>query len=94
MGTAACRGKGFQRRAVVSGERPVGAASCRQQSSHAKPGWCSPQVTQGQQVPGPPYLRIGGALHIWAFGLWCCFIKFALSYIVCDRFPAPSLLRS
>ena len=31
MGTAACGGKGFKGRAAVSGERPIGAASCRQQ---------------------------------------------------------------
>ena len=31
MGTAACKGKGFKGKAVVSGERPIDAASCTQQ---------------------------------------------------------------
>ena len=30
MGSAAYRGKGSKGRAVVSGERPIGAVSCRQ----------------------------------------------------------------
>ena len=33
MGTAAYAGKGFKGRAAVSGDRPVGAASCRPQHS-------------------------------------------------------------
>ena len=28
MGTAADRGRGFKERAAVTGERPIGAASC------------------------------------------------------------------
>ena len=32
MGTAAYGGKGFKERAAVSGERPIGTASCRQQT--------------------------------------------------------------
>ena len=35
MGTATQGGKGFKERARVSGERPGGAASCRQQYSQA-----------------------------------------------------------
>ena len=35
MGTAAYGGKGFEGRAAVSGERPIGAASCRQQHNQA-----------------------------------------------------------
>ena len=31
MGTAACGGRGFKGRAVVSGDRPIGAGRCRQQ---------------------------------------------------------------
>ena len=34
VGTAACGGKGLKGRAAVSGERPIGAASCRQQHSN------------------------------------------------------------
>ena len=39
MGTAACGGRGFKGRAVVSGERPMGAHSCRQQHNQAS---CQP----------------------------------------------------
>ena len=35
MGAAACGGKGFRGRAVVNGERPMGAARCRQQHNEA-----------------------------------------------------------
>ena len=35
MGTAAYGGKGFEGRAAVSDERPIGAASCRQQHNQA-----------------------------------------------------------
>ena len=46
MGTAADGGKGFKGRAAGGGERPIGAASCRQQHNHAscqcppRPGLC------------------------------------------------------
>ena len=43
MGAAAYGGKGFKERARVSGERPIGAASCRQQYNEAS---C--------QAPPPP----------------------------------------
>ena len=39
MGTAAYGGKGFRGRAAVSGDRPIGAASCRQQHNQAS---CQP----------------------------------------------------
>ena len=35
MGTAAYGGKGFKGRSAVSGEKPIGAASCRQQRNQA-----------------------------------------------------------
>ena len=35
MGTAAYGGKRFKGRAAVSGERPIGGASCRQQHNQA-----------------------------------------------------------
>ena len=37
MGTAAYGGRGFKGRAAVSGERPIGAARCRQQHNEAPP---------------------------------------------------------
>ena len=37
MGTAAYRGKGFKGSAAVSGERPIGAAGCRQQHTRRPP---------------------------------------------------------
>ena len=46
MGAAACGGKGFKERAGVSGERPIGAVSCRQQH---KPG-----VMPTPPPPPPP----------------------------------------
>ena len=39
MGAAACGGRGFKARARVSGERPIGAASCRQQHNEVS---CKP----------------------------------------------------
>ena len=39
MGTAAYGGKGFKGRAAVTGERPIGAAGCRQQHNRAS---CQP----------------------------------------------------
>ena len=46
MGTAADGGKGFKGRAAVSGERPIGAASCRQQ--HNRASCQTPTKTMGQ----------------------------------------------
>ena len=46
MGAATYSGKGFKERAAVSGERPGGAASCRQQYNQAlcqkPPPWSWP----------------------------------------------------
>ena len=39
MGAAVYRGKGFKERAGVSGERPIGTASCRQQHNQVS---CQP----------------------------------------------------
>ena len=44
MGTAAYGGKGFKGRAAVIGERPIGAARCRQQPN---------QVSCQTPHPGP-----------------------------------------
>ena len=49
MGTAACGGTWFKGRAVVSGERPIGAARCRQQYNQAS---CQPPLPG---VLGPLY---------------------------------------
>ena len=47
MGTAACGGKGFKERTRVSGERPIGAASFRQQSMQSS----SPRAPSGPPCP-------------------------------------------
>ena len=54
MGTAPYGGKGFNGRAVVSRQRPVGAASCRQQHSQVS---CQtpPQWVALCQTPPPPH---------------------------------------
>ena len=52
MGAAAYRGKGFKERAMVSGERPIGATSCRQQSI---PASCQPPPPP----PRPPSSQMG-----------------------------------
>ena len=52
MGTATDGGKGFEGRAAVSGDRPVGAASCRQQ--HTRVSCQIPQL----QPRTPPELTV------------------------------------
>ena len=53
MGAAAYGGKGFKGRARISGERPIGAASCRQQHN------------QVSFRPPPPPLSTLGHHHWW-----------------------------
>ena len=48
MGTAADGGKGFKERAAVSGERPIGAARCRQQHNQAS---CPPPPLPPHSCP-------------------------------------------
>ena len=69
MGTAAYGGKGFKGRAVASGERPMGAASCRQQHS---------QVTCQSPSPNPRgviweflFDTSGQAIHFTGCRGWC-----------------------
>ena len=54
MGTAACGGRGFKGRGAVSGERPIGAARCRQQHDRASCHclWVGP--TGFTRRPPPP----------------------------------------
>ena len=54
MGTAACGRKGFKGRAAVSGERPIGAASCRQQHNQAS---CPPPPPRAPSPSGAELLR-------------------------------------
>ena len=49
-GTTADEGEGFKGRAAVSGERPMGAASCRQQHNHVS---CQPPPPKKKQAPLP-----------------------------------------
>ena len=68
MGAAACGGrgsyggKGFKGRAVVSGERPMGAARCTQQHTRVS---CQPppprNALEGGEVPPPPPGRLAYA---------------------------------
>ena len=51
MGAAACGGKGSKGRAVVSGDRPIGAARCRQ------------PYARGACQPPPPPRHISGGEH-------------------------------
>ena len=55
MGAAACRGKGFKERARVSGKRPMGAASFRQQCVQAS----CPHSHEQAPPPLPTPLRFG-----------------------------------
>ena len=54
MSTAACGGRGFKGRARGSGERPIGAARCRQ------------QCTAGVMPPPPPRREV----LEWPQSLW------------------------
>ena len=58
MGTAAIVGKGFNERARVSGERPIGAASFRQQFIQAS---CQP--------PSPPCHKSEAGLRVRGRGI-------------------------
>ena len=53
MGTAAYGGKGFKGRTGVSGERPIGAAQCRQQSIQAS---CQPPPPSPPDIPRHTYV--------------------------------------
>ena len=52
MGTAAYGGKGFKEKAAVSGERPIGAASCRQQHNQTSCHTLPPN--RQSPLPWPP----------------------------------------
>ena len=62
MGAAAYGGRGFKARAQVSGERPMGAATCRQQHNRASPppplppnvrALCNAPLPRASQVCAP-----------------------------------------
>ena len=50
MGAAAYGGGGFKERAAASGERPIGAASCRQEYNRAS---CHQPPPPSHQIPRP-----------------------------------------
>ena len=54
MGAAAYGGRGFEGRARVSGERPIGADSCRQQHNQAS---CHTPPSEHPPPPPPPLHR-------------------------------------
>ena len=67
MGAAACGGRGFNEKARVRSERPIGAGSCRQQYHQAS---CPPPPPSG-----PPCPRRGGCgteLNTAFFGTEVC----------------------
>ena len=80
MGTAACVGKGFKGRAVVSGDRPIGAASCRHQHTqvscqtphssvcHPQPRLCNRHLFRPIEGPGAPSAAL---LLVRRSFLWC-----------------------
>ena len=79
MGTTAYGGKGFKGRAVVSGERPIGTASCRQQ--HTQTSCQTPLPKQ------PPIQWCCGPIHCYmTFGVFRPFIPFP----ELRRWPWPS----
>ena len=61
MGASTYGGKGFKGRAAVSGERPIGTASCRQQHTQAScqtpPSNPHPPFPKGQNVGGGVIVR-------------------------------------
>ena len=71
MGAAAYGGKGFRERARVSGERPIGAASCRQQYNQAScqpPPPPRPTVCQSvAQCAALPAHRKRDVFFLWDF---------------------------
>ena len=52
MGVAACGGRGFKGRARGSGERPIGAARCRQQRNRAACQPPPPPLSLAQPTKG------------------------------------------
>ena len=62
MGATAYGGRGFKGRAAVSGERPIGAASCRQQHNEVS---CQP--------PPPPHPQHARAWTEAKPHPWCRF---------------------
>ena len=62
MGVAACGGRGFKGRTRVSGERPIGAARCRQQRNRAacQPPPPPPKLGRRGRRAGTGRLRVSG----------------------------------
>ena len=57
IGAAACGGNSFKESARASGERPIGATSCRQQYNHAR-------TPPSLAFRPPATVGFGGAVHI------------------------------